>query len=463
MLAQRRSAIRREPSTRPRREQSPFTSLSNIIQNRREMQQLHTRLHRDHIEADREIERLEAELQNLRRQRERTITRMRERTITRMQRHRAQLETDRPQLVEPSASSLDPTSANDPPRAFDEGHRSDSDATTSFLLPRPTRESNLRFEMAATSTSRPASPQRHIGNVPSPPHSLSDNGRTRPVDGPLDAWDTVPPLSQDFAPARLARAVIEEAETALTAAAESIRETSSEERPGLETPPPEAWESSYPPLRRVPHMSPRLLPRTPVDGLGDRRRSPSPISETHEEGTWNTLLSTLDHSNGAPSTSTSFASMSDFLSNSRSSSYQSSNTQNTSTSFGEIGSSSDETCDLPPGITEDDARMIRERHRRTARRAPRRHIPEPDHGNEGYSLDAELGGARRTGGTESAMSRLLMDQSAQQLWRDREDGAGLAPRLDAFNDILERMQRREHVPDDLWAVVGLPPEFLGRT
>lgn len=456
--AQRRSAIRREPTIRPRRDQSSFTSLSNIIRSRHEMQQIHSRLHRDNVEADAQIAQLEAELQSLRRQRERTISRM--------ERHRAQLESESARPSQRSPESHDTTTSNDP-TLTQQDSLPDAETHSQVLLPRPARESNLRFEMAATASTRPASPQQDASTIPSPPRSLNESGRSRPVDGPIDAWDAVPPLSQDFAPARAARAAraAQEAATGRVGRTpytirEIVIEAPDDERPGLETPPPETWENSYPPLRRVPHMSPRPLPRTPVDGLGDRRRSPSPYSEPREESTWNNLMSTMDTSNHASSTSTSFASMTDLLSASRSSSYRSSNTQSTSTSFGEIGSSSDETCDLPPGITEDDVRVIRERHGRTARRPVRRRFVEREYGDREHIVDSYpyLAGPGSTGGSESAMSRLLMDHVAQRLQQNGEQ-----PRNDAFHDILERMQRREHIPDDLWAVVGLSPDYFSRS
>lgn len=385
-----------------------------------------------------------------------------------MDRHRAQLESESARLIQHPPESQDATTSNDP-TLTQHDPLPDADTHSQVLLPRPARESNLRFEMAATASTRPVSPQQDASFIPSPPRSVNETGGSRPVDGPIDAWDAVPPLSQDFAPARAARAAQEAAtgrvDAGLNPATESVREAPDQERPGLETPPPETWDHSYPPLRRVPHMSPRPLPRTPVDGLGDRRRSPSPYSESREESTWNNLMSTMDSSNHASSTSTSFASVTDLLSTSRSSSYRSSNTQSTSTSFGEIGSSSEETCDLPPGITEDDVRLIRERHRRTARRIVRRRIPEPDYSDLERSMDAypDLAGPGSMGGSESAMSRLLMDHVVQRLQRDGEQDTGALPRIDAVHDILERMQRREHVPDDLWAVVGLSPDYFGRS
>jgi len=319
----------------------------------------------------------------------------------------------------------------------------DPSTADQILLPRPTRESNLRFEVAANSSTSPTSPQQPASFMPSPPHSLSDAFRRRPVDGPLDSWETTPPLTQDFAPARAARTARSGSGSPTDAPTEDNRAVIEDDRHGLETPPPESWENSYPPLRRVPHMSPRPLPRTTVDGLGDRRRSPSPLSESHEEETWNNLLTSLDNSDLAHSTSTSFASITDLLSTSRSSSHRSSNTQNTSTSFGEIGVSTDETCDLPPGITEEDVRQIRARHRRTAGRvtAPRTRLPESDYSGISRPRD-------------SPMSILLHEARAARASRDWRRGRDELFMLQA---IAERQQSHEQVPDEWWALAGLSP------
>ncbi|RMZ78857.1 hypothetical protein DV738_g3669, partial [Chaetothyriales sp. CBS 135597] len=164
----------------------------------------------------------------------------------------------------------------------------------------------------------------------------------------------------------------------------------------IATPPPESWEGFYPPLRRVGRLSPRPAQ---VDGLGDRRRSPS---ADVEEETWVTMLTTMDDTR-TNSAATSFASSAD----------RTRSSQNTQTSFGEIGQG-DDGCDLdlPSGITEDDVREIREEHRREQGREP-----DGPHGQ------------RRTRRVE----------------------------LSLFQDILERMQRREEIPDEWWAAVGLTP------
>jgi len=99
------------------------------------------------------------------------------------------------------------------------------------------------------------------------------------------------------------------------------------------------------------------------------------------------------------------------------------------TSFGEIGA--DDTCDLdlPSGITEDDVREIRARHGRL-RREPISHLPRPD------------------------------DLVHEALQRDLSRGNERILELEVFGVILERMQRREEIPDEWWAAVGLSPDVV---
>lgn len=305
-------------------------------------------------------------------------------------------------------------------------------SSENVILPRPARESNLRFELGAHSD-RPISLNPQPSSIPSPPHSLEGTTRSRPVDGPLpDTWETTPPLSHDFAPARAARAAIASDNSRR---AEYTRPPNNDRR-GLETPPPEAYEGSSR-LRRVPHLSPQLLPRATVDGLDDRRRSPSESLEGLEEESWNHLLSTMD-TRPLPAT----ISMTDSLGDSRTDSQRSATTsvtQTSTTSFGEIGLSAEDTCDLPPGITEADVRHLRERHRRDIGRvrAPRRYARNADDFSEG---------------SNSALSILLREarESRERAQRRRDE-------LIITQAIAERQQNREHIPDEWWALAGIPP------
>lgn len=416
--AQGRSPIRREHSIRYGREYT--ASVPNITRYRHEMRQARMRAERDVEEPDGQIEALEVELARLRqirsaRGRAQPRSTNRE-SHSRLTRHFE----DALNEISGNAVSNDVFLAEVP------------DATTSpelqssenVVLPRPTRESNLRFELGAD-------PDRSTSidwSIPSPPHSLRETTRSRPVDGPLsDTWETNPPLTQDFAPARAARAAAAVNRSEGTAPSR----TSIVDGPGLETPPPETYESSSR-LRRVPHLSPQLLPRTTVDGLGDRRRSPSASMEALEEESWNHLLATMD--TGPISATTS---MTDSFGVSRSNSQQS-GTQTSTTSFGEIGLTAEDTCDLPPGITEDDVRPLRERHRRDIGRvrAPRRYARNTDD----YGEDSN-----------SALSILLREarESRERAQRRREE-------IIVAQAIAERQQNREHIPDEWWALAGLP-------
>jgi hypothetical protein len=123
---------------------------------------------------------------------------------------------------------------------------------------------------------------------------------------------------------------------------------------------------------------------------------------------------------GSTTTATSFASDSNTRSR---------NSQNTTaTSFGEIGQL-DDSCepDLPPGITEEDARIIRDQHR---------HIDR----------DGEPDGPLMTG------ERGLREHQLRNRMRRGE--------LGIFRNILDRMQRREEVPDEWWAAIGLTPDVV---
>jgi len=432
--AHRRSAIRREPSSRPAREQSSSTGLANPTRNRHELssRQARMRANYERQEADAHSA-IEAELERLRRQGSETSNRLQaERARRQLIRH---LENDLSIALTSAPNDVLLTPIENEPATHGVS------TVDQILLPRPTRESNLRFEVAANSSPHSTSSQQPPLFMPSPPHSLSGAFRSRPVDGPLDSWETTPPLTQDFAPARATRAARSGSRSPTDPLAEVNRTVVENDGHGLETPPPESWENSYPPLRRVPHMSPRPLPRTTIDGLGDRRRSPSPPSEDPEEENWTNLRASLNNGDSAPSTSTSFASMADLVSTPRSSSHRSANTQNTSTSFGEIGASTDDTCDLPPGITEEDVRQIRERHRRTAGRVG---------ASRTRPSGSDYSGTSRP--RDSPMSILLHEARAARTsgqWRRERD------ELFVLQAIAERQQSHEQVPDDWWALAGL--------
>jgi len=121
------------------------------------------------------------------------------------------------------------------------------------------------------------------------------------------------------------------------------------------------------------------------------------------------------------------------LSDSRSSANQSSNESSqattVATSFGEIGG--DDSCDLdlPSGITEEDVREIRARHGRLRGDSSNRH-------NEALA------------------------QSMRSLRRQHARLTDRVSDLEIFRVILDRMQRREDIPDEFWAAVGLSSDVV---
>lgn len=422
IAATRRSTIRRESTVRPGRISSSRSLLERIRDNRESA--THEAEQRNNVLpsriSEREINDLDAELGRLR-------------TIRRQRRTRAQL-LERELSQSSNRTQVRHETEQQPNMDLDaltdagiEVFFSDGDGNLTQHLPRPSRESNLRFEVAATSqsqsqpdqprrtrfysarASRGSSPSgRRAGAVGSPwsVHAGFDDGD--------DNGSENATLTPGFAPAqgpfRDGMDITHRANAALRVVDDL-----------MDTPPPEGLEASYPPLRRVNHMSPRPLgTSTPrIDGLGDRLLSPSPSPDAHEEENWSNLQATMEP--GRSSTATSFMS-------SRSDSQTVSNrsSQTTATSFGEIGG--DDTCDLdlPSGITEEDVREIRARHGRL-----RNHPLLPDRLASRQSVLGHLGG-----GNERVLE------------------------LEVFGVILDRMQRREEIPDEWWAAVGLSPDVV---
>lgn len=420
--AQGRSPIRREPSIRPSREIPSPSGFLNITRYRHEMRQARMRTERDLEDSDGQIEALEAELTRLRQ-----LRTARGRAHPRTAHRESRTRPTRPLediSNEPNGNSLpnDVFLAEVPSEPISpELHSSEN-----VILPRPIRESNLRF-VSGTDPDRSISLHSPRFSMPSPPHSLRGVARSRPVDGPLpETWETTPPYTQDFAPARAARAAMASNSSASVASPRP----SSAHHPGLETPPPDAYEGSSR-LRRVPHLSPQLLPRITVDGLGDRHRSPTESLELLEEESWNNLLATMETRPLSATTS-----MTDSFATSRTNSQQSGATS--ATSFGEIGLTAEDTCDLPPGITEEDVRPLRERHRRDAGRvrAPRRYARNAD----------DYGQA-----SDSALSILIREARESRERAQRRNDEIMMARA-----ITERQQNRGHVPEEWWALAGLP-------
>ena len=388
--AQQRSAIRRQPTVRHFR-------YSGSAARERVRERI---ISRDLDDEDRreelQIAQIEAELARLRSRRQRH----RDNSATNAEADNAWRDAD--ELLQSSRSSFrDEDALNGgsyPPRLRD------------TRLPRPDRQSGLRFEVGVST-----SPRRR--RLLSPPSS-SGSGR--------HATDALNPGGSNFL-----RQLDQEPDD-LTPGFAPARYYESADTRGLETPPPETWES-LPPLSRSMGRPERPSQRG-VDGLGDRHRSPTP-DPTAEEETWAHLLTQMD--DGRSTANTSFASNGD--SNGRS---RGSNTT-AATSFGEIPN--DDSCDLdmPPGISEETARYLREQHRSREQR-PRRNL-EPD-------------GPVMTGEQGLRMHENRLRQRSTESRPPEGRRATAQMQMQMIQHIMERFGTREDVPDDWWTIMGWDSE-----
>lgn len=410
--ATHRSSIRRESTLRPGRN----TTSRQLLQLLR-ASEAHDSQEPEHNRTsgfpsripERDINDLDAELGRLRSMRQRRRAR-----ATQLERELA-----RGSNIDPIRPEADVRRDIDLDALADAGMEvflSDSEGNLTQHLPRPSRESGLRFEVAATDPSDSEHSHRprfhsHTRRIPSP--TVAE--RLGELDGP-SASDTGD--DNDIENPRLITLYPPQSSSRLPPPFAGNRRPIGGVDGLLDTPPPEGLEASYPPLRRVNHMSPRPLgfSTSRLDGLGDRVRSPTPSSSQEEN--WSSLLNNIE--TGRSSNATSFMSRSD----SRSGSNRSS--QTAATSFGEIGG--DDSCDLdlPFGITLEDAREIRALHGRLGRRRT---------------------AIRRDGPTSEELERLSR-------------GNDRLLELELFGVILDRMQRREEIPDDWWAAVGLSSEVV---
>ncbi|KIW67111.1 hypothetical protein PV04_06384 [Phialophora macrospora] len=415
-----RSTIRRESTTRPGRSSSSRSLIDRIRESRRDAPQGVNNSSRPSRDANLQNgSELAAHLGWVRRQRQRARV-LRDREIAR----RVGADYIRP---EPETRSdldveilsrlrTDPGSA-----ALDELH---PDFTSDILspntqesisqhLPRPSRESGLRFEVGATSQSD--------SDHPRPPQMLaSTQVRSSSPSGARRArWSYRPAFADPED---------EENENDYRSGSESLRPERIPVDGPITSPPSERQVASYPPLRRVNHFSPPRWepPGSRFDGLGDRIRSPGPANDEPVEENWANLLDTIEP--GRSSTATSFMST---RSDSRNGSNRSSQATTMTTSFGEIGG--DDTCDLdlPSGITEEDVREIRARHGRLRRELGPDAL-EPDD--------------------------FMRGRLERSLSRGNEHGRLLE--LEIFGVILDRMEMREEIPDEWLAAVGLSPDVV---
>ncbi|KAL9119734.1 MAG: hypothetical protein Q9187_003709 [Circinaria calcarea] len=313
---------------------------------------------------------------------------------------------------------------------------------------RQTPESSLRHETAPSSPprswSRGAPPSRAARRSPMPEHMATSHmthnaqpRRTRPRQ--TAPFPGAASLTPGFAPAYRFDSTTSPPEA----------EDSSGPRDGSGpnfADYPEPTPSSYPNRRSRRHNS----SEDQIDGLGDRRRSFSP-----DENQWETLLTTITPDDYLPSTaSTSFTSAaSAMISDPSQSSTSSSTTLLTAPSS--TAPSSTDTLNIYPPICDEqelssdsdyaEYREYEEDLFNEARQAGEPPPPDPSR----YSANV-LEASRRA-------SQQISEQFSRARRRSDRD-----LELAQMHAILDRMERREEVPDEWWAAAGLSRNLGGR-
>ncbi|KAE8147121.1 hypothetical protein BDV25DRAFT_161027 [Aspergillus avenaceus] len=219
--------------------------------------------------------------------------------------------------------------------------------------------------------------------------------------------------------------------------------------------------STIPLLRRISQRptneESRPTPQTVVDGLGDRQRSPSP-DDDHANDAWETLLTTITPDANLPSADSSFTSASAGTNASRNGTSRSS-----ATSFGTLPSSADPTaatvqmvldpypeylnpCDYSTSDSDSDSES--EATQNSLFNYHYRRIRE---------INARRDARRRARDIQSNLSELqtMSSQPPIPTISFAISDASVNPDLH-MQTILDRLARREEVPDHLWTAAGLP-------
>jgi len=313
-------------------------------------------------------------------------------------------------------------------------------------VPQLPRESSLRFEIS--SSGRPSNFEarallprdRHLydNHYVGPTYSLNHYRLTRVApDGPLlDSTDDTA-LTPNFAPARRSTNPELRVNNTNEDGPQSLAPTDGD-LPDLEIPPPDSWLSSYPPLRRVGHLSPRpYLSR--FDGLGDRQRSPTPpASESNlEEDTWETLLTTMEEDEHQPSADSSFTSSIASASTSRRSE-SASRSQTAATSIS--GAEAEQPCDL------DEEPPVRPRPWVPTNSLPRVYMAPRHTHPAGAAADRRAEERQRVRHGISTGIRLSELETR---------AADAEAELAQMQRLIDRLSRREDIPDEWWAAAGL--------
>ena len=435
-----RSAIRRESTVRPGRHNVISYPRSRHAVRSHLLEDYRARAAPDRPSAVSDEAELEAEIERLRRRRE-TRSRIRWGSIN----ENNSDDTDRRQAGE---ELLRDALQHDRP-----GQR--------LRLLRPPRESALRFEVAPSppmsdSVSPSSSPRQRTFTrpyTPTPPYSLHDHrGYRIPPDGSLLPAGSVE-LTPGFAPAQGAYRDTDRASNEVINATVNSEANNRGDSPWVETPPPETWEASYPPLRRVGHLSPRY------DGLGDRQRSPgSSVGDSNaEEDTWETLLTTMEEDENQPSVESSFTSAVASASTSRRSESRSRSgrsSQTTATSLGDLepagagqpcesDSDQDETPDFHDPSATSMIRRARVRNRRLSLEPPSFHERQVFERVNDAAHENIAAAERRTTVAEAALRRMESRAAATEA------------EIAHMQSFIDRLARREDIPSELWAAAGL--------
>ncbi|KAL4889064.1 hypothetical protein BDV59DRAFT_123563 [Aspergillus ambiguus] len=218
--------------------------------------------------------------------------------------------------------------------------------------------------------------------------------------------------------------------------------------------------SSFPLLRRVGQRSINEATRSNrdslIDGLGDRQRSMSPDVDTANDA-WETLLTTITPDANLPSADSSFNSAS-----ATGTDASLNGTSRSSTSFGTLPSSLDSgpatvqmvldpypeflnPCDYPSSSDSDFSESDGEISQQSLFRRYRRRMRE---------IDA----MRRAHNVHSTMSNHPPIPTISFAFSDSSPD----PDLQQMQVILDRLARREEIPDDLWAAAGLSRSLTQR-
>lgn len=289
--------------------------------------------------------------------------------------------------------------------------------------------------------------------------------------------ERMPSFTPNFAPARLAPP------TPLDAASDAFRDRhDSVLPPSAHLTPQERLPSyfeaedarplndtDFPPLRRMgrrtiadgplPASSLResWSPATTVDGLGDRERSYSP-GDDHD--TWDTMLTTIAPDTMLPSADSSFtsAAASASFSNSHPSSTSGSSTNSANSSRTHLTVPS-EHAEERACVSDDDSDSDGSDYSEVDEQEEQRHRDNPYQGLANITnMARETDGSRFRETFHSFASRSSRPRAGSRETVSPTGAAHVASQdqeLEQMREILERLARRDDIPEDFWISAGL--------